>query len=157
LSSSSSSISKGSSSSTTWTAVDADVLGDQLVLVVTVRALVRRHQAAGAFDADLGTADVLAVLRVGIDVRLLLGDPLVERLPLHRFVGRRTESFARGPLLRRRVALVEQILDTPIVQGVLRLQLIFVVDAVAAVVLTVVLRHAPTLARTTPSNQGGPA
>src|SRR5437879_6081002 len=63
-------------------AVDADVLGVQLAVVVTVRTLVGGDQAAGAVRADLRAADVLTVLGVRVDVRVLLGDPLVQRLPL---------------------------------------------------------------------------
>lgn len=103
--------------------------------------------------ADLRAADVLALLGVRVHVRDLLRDPLVQRLALQRLVGRRTEALTRGPLLRRRVPLVEQVVHATVVQSVLRLQLILVVDAVAAVVLAVVLRHGPTLARRTRQNQ----
>ncbi len=150
--SSSSSSSKGSSSSTTWTAASSAEAAAPSKPTSSATSSCSSSSCAPSSGAtrrpersiaDLGTADVLAVLGVRVGVRLLLGDPLVQRLPLERLVGRRTESFARGPLLRRRVALVEQIVDTPVVQGVLRLQLVLVVDAVAAVVLAVVHPSCP--------------
>src|SRR4051812_26963452 len=63
--------------------VDADVLGDQVLLLVRTEPLILGDQSARPSGADL-TTHVLRRLRgrlVGVGLRLLLGQPLVESLP----------------------------------------------------------------------------
>ena len=83
--------------------VDADVQAHQVLLLVRAEALVLVDEATGPHRADL-PADVLGLGRgqlVGVRLRLLLRDPLIERLALLLLGGRVAEALAGGPLLRR--------------------------------------------------------
>ena len=117
-------------------AVDPDVVADQARLGVLPRALVRVDEPAGALGADLAVVQVLVVLEaLGLGVRvgllLLLGDALLERLAGGLLVRRVAEALAGRPVLARRVAAVELVLDVllRVLEGVLGGQLVLVVDA----------------------------
>src|SRR5205823_588594 len=126
---------------------------DLLVLVLHVVLVPLIELATGA------TGVVLALLGLGVDVRLLLRDALVERLATRLFVRRVAEPLSGRPLLGRDDPLVEGVLDTPVVEGVVGLlltQLLLLVEAelFGAVVagrrshvLTVPLLHEPKRCR----------
>ncbi len=92
--------------------VDADVGGHRVRLLVAVRTLVGRHQAAGP---RLGGAVVVArvvlvgPLVVGREVRLLLGQQLVEALAAALLVQRRPEPGGTAVALARVDARVQHV------------------------------------------------
>ena len=88
--------------------VDADVVGDHVLLGVLAEPLVEVDQAAGALVADLAVVEVLVGvlpalgLQVRIGLGLLLRDPLVERLARSLFVRRVAEPLPGRPVFSRR-------------------------------------------------------
>jgi hypothetical protein len=108
--------------------VDADVGRQQVRFVVHVHALVGRDQPARAVVADLvllgeGLGDVGAgifIVELHRRVGFLLGEKLVQGLVVAGFL----------PLLRRRVALVQDVVDATVDEGVLLGKLIVVIGAV---------------------------
>jgi hypothetical protein len=83
--------------------VDAHVLADEVALLIGPDAGVLVHQPAGTLGADL-PADVLGLeggLLVGVRLRLLLGEPLVEGLPQLLLEGRVAVTLGDRPLLGR--------------------------------------------------------
>src|SRR5690349_5787442 len=80
--------------------VDADVLGGELVAA---------HQPTGAAATDLVVVRQVGGVVVRVDVRLLLLDPLVDRLPVLLLPGRVAVALGGRPLLGRGVAPVERV------------------------------------------------
>lgn len=119
--------------------VDADVGPEQLCLVVLAEAGIRGNQPAGPPIPDLVLAGLLVgnlgIVELHRGIRLFLGQQLVEGLVVTRF----------PPTVRRRVTLVEQIVHTPVDQGVLLSQLVVVIDAVP------VTTHVSTMAQVGPT------
>ena len=114
-------------------AVDADVVAHEVLLGVLARTTVRIDQTAGAGVADFLVDRRLGVLiGVRVDVGLLLRNPLVEVLTLRGFLGGGAETLAGAVLLRRRVSLVEDVVDASVDEGVLRLPLVEVLGLLEA-------------------------
>ena len=96
--------------------VDADVRPDQVRLVVLAEPFVGATSRPARSVAHLAVVQVLGALEafglgVRVRLRLLLRDPLVERLAGSLFVRRVAEPLRGRPVLRRRVAAVELVLD----------------------------------------------
>ena len=114
-------------------------MGDLLLVDVLPQPGVGRDQATGALvglvEAELLVEGVLVlvvvvrvVLGVGVDVGLLLGEPLVQGLALQALGLRRVVVVALGRPVGRRVAPVEHVREVAVVQRVTRLELVLVVD-----------------------------
>ncbi len=99
--------------------------GDHLGVGVGSGALVGRCESSGALAAHLAgdvTVDDVGVT-LGLALRPHLGH-LVRQALLEGLATVRVTQVV-GLALRRRVALVEHVLDAPVLEGVLRLQLVF--------------------------------
>ena len=118
--------------------VDADVGAEQLCFVVLTEAGMGGAQPARTPIADLVVTGLLIgnfrVIELHRGIRLFLGKLLIEGLVVARL----------APAVRGRVTLVEQVVDTPVDQGVFLSQLVFVVDAV------LVRTHLSTMAQVAP-------
>jgi Na+/H+ antiporter NhaA len=125
--------------------VDSDVAGDEVGLGVRMRPLVLGDQAAGpgVGDVAFGQQFVLGVvvlvvlgrfffparLRIGVDVRLLLGEELIQRLA-RLFLGQRgAVPLAGRPPVGRDDAGVERILARGTLEGVRGVQHAVVLEA----------------------------
>ena len=67
-------------------------------------------------SSETSSSSVRSACVVGVGLGLLLGDPLVERLAGGLLVGRVAEALGRRPLLGRRVAAVELVVDVGVAQ-----------------------------------------
>jgi len=131
---------------------DANVTGIQVVLEAGIAVLARRDEPTAAPPSRLTDEVLVGIDRVGVlapdplaaagplaglvigsavcrvGVRLLLEDPLLDRLVLALLVGSRAVGVGAARTVRRGVALVKHVVDAPVDERVTRLQLGLVVD-----------------------------
>jgi len=115
-------------------------------LAVTEEVVLRRDgvRVIAAHHVPFGQGVLDRVGRIG----LLVGQSLLDALALPLLGHRRPESVHATRAFWWRVALVKEIIDTAVIEGVLRLQLVLVIEAVAAQRLrprALMVGHAPTL------------
>src|ERR1035438_2218500 len=126
-------------------AVDADIAREQVRLLAGMRPLILRDQAAGpGIGLVISEAVVVLVvlgLRVGVWLRLLLGQQLVERLARLRLRQRRAETLPGRPPVRRDDPRVQRVITGVAVQRVRRVQRSIIFKVVGGVVDLITIGH----------------
>lgn len=113
--------------STRGAPVDADVGGDHILLGVFANALIRRNEAARSVSAGelIGCVVPFVIVRwwLKVDVGFFLCEPLVQRFALSRLLRRVSLCPGTSQFLRWRDAFVKHVIDPPVDQAFVRLQL----------------------------------